>query len=42
LAAIPDIENLENENELKENLSVVVERAIKTINFGIEDLKKMI
>lgn len=42
LAAIPDVENLENENELKEDLSVVIERVIKTINIGIEDLKKMI
>jgi hypothetical protein len=42
LTAIPDIEKIENDYKLMGDLSVVIERAIKTINFGIEDLKKMI
>lgn len=42
LAAIPDVEKIENERGLLDDLSVVIERAIKIINYGIEDLKKMI
>lgn len=42
LAAIPDIEKIENDYKHMDDLSVVIERAIRIINFGIEDLKKMI
>jgi HPt (histidine-containing phosphotransfer) domain-containing protein len=41
-AAIPDVEKIENGIEHREELFVLVDRVEKTINFGIEDLKKMI
>jgi len=42
LTAIPDIEKIEMECELKLDLFVELERAIRIINYGIKDLKKMI
>lgn len=42
LAAIPDVEKIENDYKHMDDLFVVIERAIRIINFGIEDLKKMI
>ena len=42
VAAIPDVEKIEDESKFLDDLSVVIERAIKIINYGIEDLKKMI
>jgi HPt (histidine-containing phosphotransfer) domain-containing protein len=42
LAAIPDMEKIESESKLMEDLNVVIERAITTIKYGIEDLKKKI
>lgn len=42
LAAIPDVAKIERESKLMNDLSVNIERAIKTITYGIEDLKKMV
>lgn len=42
LAAIPDISQIEEGSKQGDDLSVGIERAIKIINYGIEDLKKMI
>ena len=42
LAAIPDMEKIESESKLMNDLNVVIDRAITTIKYGIEDLKKRI
>ena len=42
LAAIPDVEKIERESKLNDDLFVELERAIKIVNCGIEDLKKLI
>jgi len=42
LAAIPYLEKIESEIKLNDDLFVELERAIEIINYGIEDLKKMI
>jgi HPt (histidine-containing phosphotransfer) domain-containing protein len=42
LAAVPDVKKIESESKHMDDLSAVIERAIRTINYGIEDLKKMI
>lgn len=42
LAAIPYLEKIESEIKLNDDFFVELERAIKIINHGIEDLKKMI
>jgi len=42
LTAIPDVTKIEQESILKNDLSENIERAIKTITYGIEDLKKMV
>ena len=42
VAAIPDIAKIETECNFGGNLSVSIERAIRIINYGMEDLKKMI
>ncbi len=42
LAVIPFFEKIESESKLNDDLFVELERAIKIINYGIEDLKKMI
>jgi HPt (histidine-containing phosphotransfer) domain-containing protein len=42
LAAIPYFEKIERECNLNDSFFVELERAIKIINHGVEDLKKMI
>jgi len=42
LTAIPDMEKIESESKLMEDLNVVIDRAIRAIKYGIEDLKKKI
>ncbi|HZK92587.1 MAG TPA: hypothetical protein VFC67_00165 [Prolixibacteraceae bacterium] len=42
LAAIPYLEKIESEIKLNDDLFVKLEKAINIINYGIEDLKKMI
>jgi len=42
LAAIPLVTKIESESKNGQDLSDITERAIRIINFGIEDLKKMI
>lgn len=42
LSAIPDVTIIEQESKLKTDLSLNIERAIKIITQGIEDLKKMV
>ena len=42
LAAIPDVTKIESEGKHLDDLSGTIERAIKIINWGIEDLKKLI
>ncbi len=42
LEAIPHIEKIEGEIKLNDDHFVELERAINIINYGIEDLKKMI
>jgi HPt (histidine-containing phosphotransfer) domain-containing protein len=42
LAAIPFVSKIEEESKTGNDLSDLTERAIKIINYGIEDLKKMI
>jgi len=42
LAAIPDVSKIENECRQLNDLPVVVERAISIINYGIDDLRKLI
>jgi len=42
LAAIPDVSKIENEGKHMTDLSVYMERAIKIINYGMEDLKKLL
>ena len=42
LAAVPDVKIIETQSRRMTDLSVNIERAIKIINCGIEDLKKMI
>jgi len=42
LEAVPDVEKIKNESKHISDLSVVIERVIKIVNYGMEDLKKMI
>jgi len=42
LAAIPLVSKIESESKNGQDLSDITERAIRIINYGIEDLKKMI
>ncbi len=42
LAAIPFFEKIERDSKLNDDLFVELERAIIIINYGIDDLKKMI
>lgn len=42
LSAVDDVKKIENENKLIDDLSVVIERVIITINNGIEHLKKLV
>ena len=42
LSAIPDVERIERGAKLADDLTSLIDRAIITINYGIEDLKKMI
>lgn len=41
-SAFADIKKIENESKFMDDLSLVIERVIKTIYLGINDLKKMI
>lgn len=42
LAAVPDVEKIENECKHMDDLPVVIERVMKIVSYGMEDLKKMI
>jgi len=42
LAAIPDVSKIESEGKHLDDLLETIERAIKIINWGIEELKKLI
>lgn len=42
MAAIPDVQRIKNESKQMNDLLEVVDRVIKTINKGTEDLRKMI
>jgi hypothetical protein len=42
LSAIPDVEKIERGAKLSDDLTSLIDRAIKTINYGIGDLKKMV
>ena len=42
LSAIPDVERIERGAKLADDLSSLIDGAIITINYGMEDLKKMI